>query len=466
MQQIPNAALEQAVLCLLCSSQEQAAMVALRVTSANLFTNQTSITIAKVCLEYIKKYSLPPGFQQLEFLLEDDIKRGSEGRLIAQELVILRKQAAELQTQFVIEQLDHFLESKHLQKSLEDAMQLLDQGQVAEAKTSLYRQVSIQQKGSKGILLNDPKQALSFLDSEEETDYFSSGVEVLDKLGARPRRKTISILIAASGRGKTWHLVEVGKAGLQFHHSVLHVTLEISEEDTAMRYIQSIFSLTAREAQQITVPCFQKDALGNVAIEFKDLLRDSIITKKKQIYQRIADMKSYPELRIKEFPTSSLTVESLSLYLDSLERDCGFKPSLLIIDYPDLMQLNSEDLRISTGILYKSLRGLAVSRDLALVCATQANREGENSKLVTSTNISEDWSKIATSDLIITYSQTPQEKKLGLARLFVAKCRNAEDRYIVLISQAYAIGQFCLQSVAMNVSLVEQLHLIGENNNT
>jgi hypothetical protein len=63
--------------------------------------------------------------------------------------------------------------------------------------------------------------------------------------------------------------------------------------------------------------------------------------------------------------------------------------------------------------------------------------------------IAEDFRKAATADTVITYNQTPTEYKMGLARLFVAKAREDMKNFQVLLSQAYPIGQFCIDSCRM-----------------
>ena len=80
----------------------------------------------------------------------------------------------------------------------------------------------------------------------------------------------------------------------------------------------------------------------------------------------------------------------------------------------------------------------------------QSNRAGAGSAKVTDVHVGEDFSVVQTVDKSITYSQTEQEKKLNLARLYVSKNRNDEDKFTVLISQAYGIGQFCLESTMMH----------------
>lgn len=139
----------------------------------------------------------------------------------------------------------------------------------------------------------------------------------------------------------------------------------------------------------------------------------------------------------------------LRAYLDNLERFDKITPDVILIDYPDLMAVDPKNLRIELGKLIEDIRGIGVERNAATIVVSQGNREAESAKLVTGDMAAEDISKIATADTVITYSQTPEEKRLNLARLFVEKARNEESKMQVLITQAYAIGQFCLDAVRL-----------------
>ncbi len=459
---VSQASLEEAVICILAFHNEGAPLLALKIQDYTLFTNKHHQTIAKAALPYIAKYKTCPGVQ-LDYLLESELKRGTEGQLLRSYLDEYTKLVGEIQLEFILEELDKFLQIQELTRSLERAMESLQQGELDEARSLIYRAVPPVTSGPSEVLLNDPKQSLAFFDRDENNEYYSFGIPTLDKKGIRPDRKTLSFLIAASGLGKTWFLVEVVKTGLQHHHKVLHITLELSPQKTAQRYLQSIFSLTKEEATLVKVPYFQQEADGSSSIKFREFSRESLINKRKELYKKLTEMKSYPPLIIKEFPTSTLTVEQLAMYLESLKRERGFVPDLVLIDYADLMKIDSQALRVDTGRLYRDLRGLAVSRDFALVTATQGNRESEGAKLVGSKNVSEDWSKIGTADGVLTYSQTADERLLGLARIFVAKWRDTADRFIVLCSQCYSIGQFSLNSIMMNAETANEISKAAGN---
>lgn len=449
--------IEEAVLSLLAFSDQQAVLLALKVQSVKYFTNRTNKKIAEVCLDYVTKYATAPK-SQLEFLLEAELRRGEEGILLRKTIENLQALVPDLDPKFIFEQLDAFLESQSLTTNLTRALELIQDGELEKAKESIFKQsIRTAADASPGIWLTDPAQSLKFMNREEEGEFFSSGIDYLDTRGIRPDRKTFLLMIAPAKKGKSWWLIQVGRSGIQYRHKVLHITLELSEDKTSKRYIQCLFGLTADQTRQVKTTLFQRDRdTGSTRLDVMNFERNSVYAERKDIQEKLLWM-SRAELLIKEYPTGTLSTEHLMLYLESLKRERGFIPDVLIIDYADLMKIDAQSLRIDTGRLYKELRGIS-GLGYAMVSASQGNRDSANAKLVDTTNVAEDWSKIGTVDGILTYNQTAEERRLGLARIFVAGGRDADDRFTTLISQSYETGQFCLDSTPMNLELTERVN--------
>ena len=286
---------------------------------------------------------------------------------------------------------------------------------------------------------------------EHKKPVIHTGIKPLDDLEIGPARKELFLMIAPPKRGKTWGMIHLAKYALLQKYSVLHVTLEMSEERISQRYIQSFFSVSKRQAT-IRIPIFEVGDGRLLRLDYQELERKSFDDEgiRKFIAREIPRrFKNRPPLVIKQFPTRSLTMNGLRAYLDSLERSMKFVPDVVVLDYGDLMKIDANNLRIDTGRMFQDLRGLAVERDFALITATQGNRESSQAKIVTDAMVAEDYSKIATADNVITFSQTETEREFGLARLFVSNGRNDEDKFSVCISQAYAVGQFCLDAIRM-----------------
>ncbi len=233
---------------------------------------------------------------------------------------------------------------------------------------------------------------------------------------------------------------------------VLVITLEMSEAQYTMRFVQNLYSVSKRRAKN-RVPVMRHNEDGAfVGITHEDVQNMTLQDPgaRKTISRRIEErFKNNVPLIIKGFPTGTLTIAQYKAYLDHLERLYKFVPDEVLFDYPDLMKVGSENTRIELGTLFKELRGVAVERNHALVCPTQGSRLSADSRTTLDTHVAEDYSKVATADTVITYSQTKEEKRLGLARLFVSNARSEEDKFSVLITQAYGIGQFALDSARM-----------------
>lgn len=267
----------------------------------------------------------------------------------------------------------------------------------------------------------------------------------------------------------TWALCNLGKFALLQRKKVCHVSLEMSAKKMVQRYYQSIFNMSKRKEKSLYVE-FERNTLGRIIDIKMDELFPQYSMDDPRIHRKLTKRINnwghrLGHLVTKEFPTGSLTLNMLKAYLDNLEAASNFIPDLLIVDYPDLMDINVNNYRLDLGKVYKDLRGIAVERNIAIAIASQANRGGAEAQTVTDTDIAEDYSKIATVDNVVTYSQTQQEKELGCARLFLANGRNDADRFSVLISQNYNTGQFVLDSVPLYTqrSMQSYFELVKEN---
>ena len=452
-------AAEENILTLLCWDEKHAAGAGLSL-APELFSTKIYRKIAEAAFNHLRQYSQPPR-HHLRDIFEDDLRKGADGRLLDNTLSAMEHAAPELQAEFILTTIDRFVRKRKLTLAIESASDALLDDDLEKAHGFIYKQDIGNAQQSPGIWLKDTNRMLGFMDKRDD-DVFSSGITALDERGVMPARKTMWLFIAPPKRGKSWHLIEVGKMGLLQGKRVLHITLENSEELTAQRYIQSLFAMSKDQTGSIRTPMFTRGAGGHTTIDFDVRTPDALANASRaKLSERLATLKHKAPLLIKEFPTSTLTIAQLNAYLDMLERTENFTPDLLLVDYPDLMAIDSANLRIDTGRLFKELRGIAVKRNMALVTVTQGSKTAALSKTVTGTMVGEDYSKIATADTIVTYSQTAEERRVGLARMLVDGARGAGDKYIVLVSQSYATGQFCLDSVFMNNHMENEVERVA-----
>lgn len=440
--------LEDNILTLLVTSDKYAPSLLLHITP-DLFSSRSYRRIAEKATEYIENYNRAAGVH-IRDLLEQDLRRGEEGVVLLRILSDLDALAPDIQPEFVMSELNKFVQLRKIAMAAEAAMDAVNQGDVLKAQEAMNKS-NVGVDTGRGTWLSEPEGMLKFLETREE-DFFPTGIELLDRKGVRPQRKTIFLIVGSKKVGKSWWLIQMGKECIIHRKNVLHITLEMDEVYTAQRYVQAFFAATVREAKSVRFPIFKKDSLGRFAdLEFDTLVPEVISNETRAKYaKRLALFKQRARLHIKEFPTGSLTVPQLRAYLDTIAQTENFVPDAVIIDYADLMFTRAENLRIDTGRLFRDLRGLSIERNFALVTAGQGNRQTDTATTVTSGMIAEDWSKAGTVDTICTISKTTAERNLGLARINVDAARHVEDKWMAMITQSYATGQFCLDSVYMS----------------
>lgn len=415
--------------------------------------------IADRLLDYRRRYGKPPGDAHIGDVFDDvlDDPKHRDYRSWSTIVNGMMDLANGLNAEFTFNRLNEFIRKQTLRSALLNAGMRIQQGG-PEASDDVERMLNdalrVQPDSMDlGTFLNDKNRVFEFLDRPNTA--YSIGIPPLDRLNIGPTRGELLVFIAVKGGGKSWFVVHVGKHCLLQSAKVLHISLEMPEPQVAQRYMQSLFAVAKRK-EEFDRTAFTLDELDRLTgFEFRTqmpklwLADPNIRTKLGKRMDQWGDR--FGRLVIKKFPTNALTVQKLESYLDMLELSTRFVPDVVLLDYPDLMKIQggADNLRLGLGLLYKELRGLADTRKFALVAPSQASRQAMNSRLVTGQLVAEDFSKLQTADMVLTYSQTAQEHELNLARIFVDKARSDEDKFTVLLSQLYKTGQFAVDSMRL-----------------
>jgi len=226
---------------------------------------------------------------------------------------------------------------------------------------------------------------------------FPTGIEKLDYItGGGFETKSVSILFGGTGVGKSASLVALSANMARDGEDVLYVTLEMSEEKISQRFEANFLSEKINDIKDIE------------GASFKRRLNDI----KKQSVGRIV---------IKEYPPTSINIEHIRALLDELEIKKGFKPTVLVIDYVNLMRsarVCGDTLYSTVKAIIEEIRGLAVEKGLCVISATQANKQGNDSKNtdLDITNVSESKAMADTVDLLIAliYPEDLREQNLQI----------------------------------------------------
>lgn len=443
-------------LLVLLSFDDERAPIIRNVIDVGLYGGQYR-TIAARIYDYIDRYKKPPK-DHLPDILDDKLngENPREAALYEDIITSMHEARTGINAEYVMTQLATFNRRQSLRTVAVELAKALqrDTEESLEEADKLIEKAKSQSLDlfDPGLRLDDKKHALDFLDIS--TNCFPTGIAELDRRGFGPTRKEYWQLIANTKKGKSWMLMHVAKMALIHRLKVAHVTLELSQERTAQRYFQAFFSISKRK-EKFSVTRFQKDELGRISGLVPQELSPALTFEdgniRKKLEQKIDQFgpRHLSNIFVKEFPTGQLTLNQLEAYLDSLETTERFTPDLLVIDYPDLMKTDRDNLRGSLDEIVKGLRGIAVKRNMAVAAVSQTSRGSANAKEESIDKVSEAFTKIQHADTTIMYSQTKAEKELGLARLSVGAGRNDDSNLTVVISQNYGTGNFVVDSVVL-----------------
>lgn len=456
MTEMMTQTLQQHVLSLLLFDSEHSKTIANCLDLDSWVSDSGIRDVVRMAYEHVKLYSTAPGELAYDFLERSIYKDERKQGVLREVIRSCEMRVDTVPREAVLKSIEDFNRISTIKKGLQLAAQHVMDGKIPEAELAMSDALK-----QRRLIFNPGMKMTDWIINHQMAENSPTlviplGIPALDDRGLIPTAGTMWLLMAPPKGGKTWGLIHAGKMALLQNKKVLHITLEVSEEVVHQRYAQSIYGYAKRN------PKGPRLVIGNDDFQLADEVHYPLFSNPKDVMELAKKIRSSnhdKNLWVKQFPTGSLTVDALEAYMETLEDIYGFVPDLVILDYADLMKVTANNYRLDLRLNYELLRGLAVQRGFALATATQINREGSRSARADSTHVSEDYSKIATADCIITINRSEVEGELGIARLFVASARNEEDKFEIMISQNYQSGQFALTSTESSKYWKERLKI-------
>ena len=207
--------------------------------------------------------------------------------------------------------------------------------------------------------------------------------------GGGTPQKTLNIIMAGTGVGKSLFLCHHAANCLTQNQNVLYITCEMAEERIAERIDANLFDMTIDDVQDLPRQMYYKKLEG-----FKTHLKGKLI--------------------VKEYPTATANVNHFRALLDELWMKKQFKPDIIFIDYLNICASarlkNGSNVNSYTYIkaIAEELRGMAVERSVPIFSATQVNRTGFNNSDVGLEDTSESFGLPATADFMIALISTEE----------------------------------------------------------
>jgi len=308
---------------------------------------------------------------------------------------------------WLVDQTEKFCQDKAIYNAIMQSIQVMDD------KTGKLSKGSIPQLLSDALavsfdtsighdFIEDAESRFEFYHRKEERLPFD--IDYLNKItrGGLPR-KTLNILLAGTGVGKTLAMCHFAASYMAAGKNVLYITMEMAEEKIAERI----------DANLLNVPLDELSVLPKESYDKK-------MTRLKE--------KTVGRLIVKEYPTSTAGAANFRHLLNELKIKKNFTPDVIFIDYLNICM--SSRLKHGANVnsytyikaIAEELRGLAVEFNVPVISATQTTRSGFDSSDVGLTDTSESFGLPATADFMIALIATDELKALN--QIMVKQLKN------------------------------------------
>jgi len=389
---------------------------------------------------YVKSYNKMPSkeavlssLQGLENLTEDEFK------ICDGEINALK---ADLNTSidWLTDETEKFCQEKAVYNAIMDSIKIIDKKDVKRSKGSIPQiltealAVSFDTNIGHDFIEDSDRRYAFYHLKEEKIDFDLEFFNKITKGGLS--RKTLNIILASTGVGKTMFMTHCASHNLTVGKNVLYITMEMSEERIAERIDANLMDMTIDDLKELPKEYFDKK-----------------ISKIRE--------KTRGKLIVKEYPTAAAGSAHFRHLIQELRIKKNFIPDIIYIDYLNIcasarMKMGGTvNSYMYVKAIAEELRGLAVEFDLPIISATQSNRDAYNSSDVGLDNTSESFALPATADLMFALIST--EELEGLNQILVKQLKNRYDdpannrRFVIGVNKAkmkfYDVEQSAQQDI-------------------
>lgn len=377
----------------------QALFLRMMITDAELYARVINIMnpenfdrkmrpVAEFIVEHSVKYSVLPDSTQIKAITGEDIQ------VIAD--------LNEGHHDWFLDEFETFTKRQELERVIIKAADMLEKGDFDPIEKMVKDAVQIGLQRDMGTnYFADPKERLNRY--FHQGGQVSSGWPQLDRImyGGMSRGE-LNIFAGGSGSGKSLLMMNVALNWLKQGLTGIYITLELSEELTALRTDAMLTNMSTKDIR-------------------KDI--DSTELKVKMAAKKMG------KYQVKGLPAQS-NVNQIRSYIKEFQIQMGLKVDFVMIDYLDLVmpvsiKVNPSDQYIKDKFVSEELRNLAKELNILMVTASQLNRSAVDEQEFDHSHIAGGISKINTADYVFGIFTSRSMRERGQYQIQCMKSRSS-----------------------------------------
>jgi replicative DNA helicase len=372
------------------------------VIESSYFDNKYFKIILQMTKEYYKKYESTPNFDTLDQIVKSEISQELVAKIVVDTIKQIKNAPLE-GTMFVQEKALKFCKQQELQKAMDKAQKIINEGDFesydkVEGLVREALQVGERDTGITDIFAN--------LDTVLDDDFrhpIPIGIPGIDNLLKGGLAKgEIGVILAPTGVGKTTILTKIANTAFNLGYNVIQIFFEDNPKIVQRKH----FTLWTGIAPDNLV-----------------LHKEEVMSKINEIHETMKN-----ELILKKLSSDSMTMNQIKNQVRKIIAD-GTRIDLILLDYIDcvLPESTSKDEWKAEGSVMRGFESMCHELNLVGWTATQGNRSSISSDVVTTDQMGGSIKKAQVGHVIITVAKSLQQKEMNLATIAITKSRIGKD---------------------------------------
>jgi len=251
--------------------------------------------------------------------------------------------------------------------------------------------------------------------SERNIGILTQHKQLNKRLGPGFLPGTLSVILAASGVGKSLLMTDLISGLIKKNKNILLVSLEMSDKEIMKRVhanamnlpINSLIDLSKTEGELARIKAGDEDTPGRSIINKEDILN---------AYNKIKASGNCGKFFVKDYPTGSFSALMLEQLVESYKIEKNIKFDIIFVDYIGIMK--SDLVSPSAGLysyvksISEEVRATAKKLNLAITSASQLNRGATNNvEDADNSNTSDSMGTVMTADFMLFLLQNEEMKE-------------------------------------------------------
>lgn len=413
------------------------------------FQNQYHKILFSTIYDYLTKYGDVPSKDALLILLKPKTINFSDENLKCLVEIIdssLYNTSEIHSTQWLLDTTEEFCQSEALFLGIQKSIEIykgLDKNLKRDAIPDILKEaLAVSFETAIGI------EYFSDADIERRFHHYlnpETGVSVnLERLlsitqGIGIPKKALSIILAATGCGKTLMKTHIAADAMRNNNNVLYLTMEMTAERIAQRIDANLLDLDLNTIPNLSFP------------EYFDKMNQLKQTVKGRLF-------------VIEFPTASANALHFRQVIDELYQKKGVKLDLIIVDYLNICL--SSRYKTQSGVnsytllkaVAEELRAISMEYNCAVLTSSQLNRSGYDNMDAGLEAISDSMGIVHTADLALSLFRN--EALDGLNKILVTQQKNRFSD--ISLQKRFLLGIDRSKMKLFDVSANDSLEFLGQ----